>query len=224
MLEVIGLTPDDARAASDGGADRLELVGTMAEGGLSPTPGLVERVVAASAVPVRVMLRVRGGFAAGPDEVPELVSLAAAFADAGASGLVFGFLDEAGRPDRPVLDALVAATELPWTFHRALDRAADPDAALAEVVTLPRLDQVLTAGSDAGVPDGLPRLLGWAGRGVVMAGGGLAPEHVPALAAAGIDAFHIGGAARPERSFSSTIEPELVAAWRTLLDEVLPGH
>lgn len=231
MLEVIALTPDDARAASDGGADRLELVGTMADDGLSPTPAVVSRVRAASAVPMRVMLRLRAGFVTDAREVARLVTLARAFVDAGADGLVLGFLDANGGLNRPMMDALLEATDLPWTFHRAIDHAADADGVWEQLSALPRLDQVLTAGSDAGVPSGRSRLLGWA-RGehaasgldratLIMAGGGLEPEHVPVLAGAGITAFHIGGAARPARSFEATVDDRLVATWRGAVDAAL---
>lgn len=226
MLEVIALTPDDARAASDGGADRCELVGTMADDGLSPTPALVEQVCRASAIPVRVMLRLSAGFRTEPGEVVRLTALAQQFADAGADGLVLGFLDENGRLDEPVVRELVAATDLPWTLHRAIDHAPDPDAIWAQLTSLPRLDQVLTAGSDAGVPVGLTRLTGWARgepaasgpvkAGLIMAGGGLEPAHVPTLARAGVAAFHIGSAARPDRSFARTVDPGRVATWRSL--------
>ena len=113
MLEVIALTPDDARAASDGGADRLELIGTMADDGLSPAPAVVERVVAASAVPVRVMVRSRAGFRIDPAEPLRLAGLAHAFADAGAAGLVLGFLDDHGRLDLAAVSTVVEAIDLP---------------------------------------------------------------------------------------------------------------
>ncbi|HEY5278062.1 MAG TPA: copper homeostasis protein CutC, partial [Coriobacteriia bacterium] len=48
--------------------------------------------------------------------------------------------------------------------------------------------------------------------------GGLAPEHVPWLAQAGIRAFHIGAPARPQRSYKSYVDPGLVRSWRRLID------
>ena len=52
-----------------------------------------------------------------------------------------------------------------------------------------------------------------------MAGGGLAPEHVPWLIRAGVRAFHIGSPARPGRSFKAYVDAELVASWRDLIDD-----
>lgn len=221
MLEVIALTPDDARAASDGGADRLELVGTMADDGLSPSPSVVERVCAASSVPVRVMVRLTAGFAVG-DDLGRLVALARSFASAGAAGLVFGFLDDSGRLDLPSLRALADATDLPWTLHRSVDHLVEPGSFWAEVGVFPGLDQVLTAGSPLGVADGLLRLVGWAhaepgASGRLMAGGGLQPAHVPVLREAGLRAFHIGSAVRPGRSFAAPVDAGLVAEWARLV-------
>ncbi len=50
-----------------------------------------------------------------------------------------------------------------------------------------------------------------------MAGGGLTLTHVPTLRTAGIDAFHIGGAARPE-GWRGPVSAEAVRRWRTALD------
>ncbi|MGH3239722.1 MAG: copper homeostasis protein CutC, partial [Spirillospora sp.] len=57
LLEIIALTADDARAAQDGGADRLEVVADMAADGLTPDPELVAAVRRATTLPIRVMLR-----------------------------------------------------------------------------------------------------------------------------------------------------------------------
>ncbi len=88
---------------------------------------------------------------------------------------------------------------------------------------LPRLDQVLTAGSARGLEHGLEDVLARARAdawqaGVIMAGGGLHPDHVPWLARAGVRAFHIGGPARPLGSYKAYVDPELVGSWRRLID------
>ena len=53
---------------------------------------------------------------------------------------------------------------------------------------------------------------------VIMAGGGLHPDHVPWLARAGVRAFHIGKAARPGGSFKAYVDEALVRSWRSLVD------
>ena len=47
LLEVIAMHEADARRAEEGGADRVELLGSLDDGGMSPEPALVEKVRAA---------------------------------------------------------------------------------------------------------------------------------------------------------------------------------
>ncbi len=57
LLEVIATTVADARAAERRGADRIELISAMGEGGLTPSLGLIETVTEAVAIPVNVVVR-----------------------------------------------------------------------------------------------------------------------------------------------------------------------
>jgi copper homeostasis protein len=50
-------------------------------------------------------------------------------------------------------------------------------------------------------------------------GGGLRLDHVPTLLKAGVDGFHIGGAARPE-GWEAPVSADAVARWRAALDAV----
>lgn len=85
---------------------------------------------------------------------------------------------------------------------------------------------MLTAGSARDVEHGLNDLLArakgdpWAAS-VIVAGGGLHPDHVPWLARAGVRAFHIGSPARPGGSYKAYVDPDLVRSWRTLIDDEL---
>lgn len=203
VLEVIALDAEDAVAAQAGGADRLELVTDMAADGLTPSCATFAAIRAAVDIPLRVMLRVADGFAAGDVEI--LVRKARELRAEGADEFVLGFLDSDGNPDLVAVERLVAVLDgCRWTFHRAIDRAADRDALRKALADLPGLDTYLTAGAAAGVDAGIPTLVAEAGRRGepgyeprILVGGGLRLEHLPALLDAGIDAVHIGGAARP---------------------------
>ncbi|MHA6510951.1 copper homeostasis protein CutC [Tessaracoccus sp. Z1128] len=224
LLEVIALHAADAERAEAGGADRIELVGTMDDDGLSPEPRTVEKVRRATSIQIRPMVRLRAGFGTDGGEATRLTGLIAAYLDAGADGVVLGFLNGLNRIDTEVVTALVDGGTFPWTFHRAVDHCLDPDRAWADLRTLPRLDQVLTAGSARGVEHGLDDLLRRArtdaeAARLIMAGGGLSAEHVPWLVRAGVRAFHIGSPARPGGSFKAYVDSELVASWRDLIDD-----
>ncbi|WP_031081478.1 copper homeostasis protein CutC, partial [Streptomyces sp. NRRL WC-3549] len=203
LLEVIALDAEDAVAAQAGGADRLEVVTDMAADGLTPSPKTVAEIRSAVDIPMRVMLRVAGGFAAGDVEV--LVGKAREMRAEGAEEFVLGFLDQDGHADLVAVERLVAELNgCRWTFHRAIDRAVDRDVLRKHLADLPGLDTYLTAGAPTGVDDGIPTLLAEAARAGqpgyearILVGGGLRLDHLPRLKAAGVDAFHIGGAARP---------------------------
>ncbi|MET9852454.1 copper homeostasis protein CutC [Streptomyces sp. NPDC006450] len=225
LLEVIALDVEDAVAAQAGGADRLELVTDMAADGLTPSRETFAAIRAAVDIRLRVMLRKADGFSAGSaQDVDRLVEGARALRAEGAEEFVLGFLNPDGSPDLTAVEAVVAELGgCGWTFHRAIDRAADRDQLRKAVADLPGLDTYLTAGAAGGVDEGLPVLLAEAAKAGapgyeprILVGGGLALSHLPVLRAAGIDAFHIGGAARPD-GWDRPVSPSAVTAWRAAL-------
>lgn len=236
LLEVIALHGADAERAEAGGADRIELVGTMANDGLAPEPAVVGQVRRATSLPIRVMLRLREGFSTDGGEVVRLQGLLSAYRSVGADGVVLGFLNAHTEIDaQVVLEVVGSEPDFGWTFHRAVDSCFNTDKAWRVLRQLPGLDQVLTAGSARGVSEGLDDLVARArtdefARSVIMAGGGLLPEHVPWLARAGVRSFHIGSSARPLGSWKAYVDADLVGTWRRLIDDAVqrsgpdPGH
>lgn len=218
LLEVIALDVRDAVAAEQGGADRLEVVADMSADGLTPDPETVAAIAAECPLPQMVMLRTEANFTAGTlDRLRESVK---ELAEAGAAGFVFGFLDAEGVVDLAATEALIhGVSPLPWTFHRAVDHAADVQASWRAVRLLPNLATVLTSGAPSGVADGLPVLKARAEMGdasLILAGGGLTPSLVPTLLDYGIRAFHVGKAVRG--SWYDPISPQLVRRWRAVVD------
>ena len=224
LLEVIALHADDARRAEEGGADRVELLGTMDHEGLSPEPRMVAKARWATSIQIRPMVRLREGFRTDGGELTRLKGLISAYQAEGADGVVFGFLNGHAGVDLEVCGELLETGEWPWTFHRAIDHCLQSDDAWADLLALPRLDQVLTAGSVRGVEHGLDDLLRRARSdpriaALTMAGGGLQPEHVPWLVRSGVRAFHIGSPARPGGSYKAWVDSDLVRTWRDLIDD-----
>ncbi|HEY6687825.1 MAG TPA: copper homeostasis protein CutC [Propionibacteriaceae bacterium] len=223
LLEVLVLHPADAERAEAGGAQRLEVASSLADG-MSPEPALVGQVRRATSLPIRVVLRLRPGYGTDGAEVARLKGLLSNYRAVGADGVVLGFLNACTEVDTSVVAEIVSEhTDLRWTFHRAVDACISSNRAWRDLRGLPGLDQVLTAGSARGVSEGLDDLVARArgdefARAVIMAGGGLLPEHVPWLVRAGIRAFHIGAAARPLGSLKAYVDPGLVRTWRTLID------
>ncbi len=219
MLEVIALDARDARAAEEGGADRIEVVTDMSADGLTPDPAVLTGIRKATSLPLRVMLRANAGFRTDEAELADLKRQAEGLIMAGADGFVFGFLDPMDWIDIEAAREL-AELLLPWTFHRAVDHAEDQPGAWETVRELPGLDQILTSGDPRGVGEGLRVLLDRADDGdakLIMAGGGLRPEHVPILASAGVTAFHVGSAVRVDGSWDKPVDAALVREWVDLV-------
>jgi copper homeostasis protein len=235
LLEVVVTHAPDAVRAEAGGADRVSLVGdplpgTEREtGALSPAPALVEQVRAATSLPVRPLLRLREGYGTDGGEVAHLHGLLSSYRSAGADGVVLGFLNALTEIDLEVVKELVgpetsgAGEALRWTFSRAVDSCISTDRAWRALPYLPGLDAVATAGSARGVTEGLDELVARAeadpaARQVIMAAGGLSPEHVPWLARAGVGMFQVSTQVRPLGSWKAYVDADLVGTWRALLD------
>jgi copper homeostasis protein len=222
-LEVIATSVEDAMAAAQGGADRLEVTWALEADGLTPPVAMVAEMRERVDLPLRVMLRSNAGFTTDARELADLCRDAEALRAVGAAAFVFGFLTPSGELDLPAMTALIAASApCPWTLHRAIDHAADARAVWDAAQKLPRLDIVLSGGG----PDGLPATLGtlcarahWQTSGVRwLAGGGLLPEHIPPLRAAGITQFHAGRFARHGQDWDQPVDEAAVRQLRCALD------
>ena len=185
LIEAFVNSERSARAAEQAGADRLELCGP-GEGGLTPSPALLEAVMATARVPVHVMIRPReGGFVYSAAELSLMREGIVAAKAAGATGVVFGVLGADGVLDAAEMGELVAlARPLRVGCHRAFDRTPDPDAALDTLLEL-GVDLVLTSGHAPTALDGAATLARHveraAGRIVILAGGTVRTENVHAL-------------------------------------------
>ena len=188
-----------AIAAERAGARRIELCAALAEGGTTPSIGMIAAVLARVAIPVVVMVRPRGGdFLYDDDELEAMRRDIAHAIDAGAEGVAVGVLRRDGTVDREMLATLVrAASPGIVTFHRAFDMCRDLPETLESLVD-GGVTRVLTSGAAPKAIDGLSTIAALArqaaGRIEVMAGGGVRPADIAPLARAGVREVHVGGA------------------------------
>jgi copper homeostasis protein len=197
LVEACVDTLDGALAAARAGASRLELCAALADGGTTPSAGLIEAVCGAVGIPVMVLVRARGGdfvySAAELDVMRRDVAHALAL---GAAGVVIGALSPDGAVDAATTAALVdAAGDAPVTFHRAVDFTRDPVAAVRNVAEL-GIGTVLTSGGARTALEGAPVIARMAAAGgtalTVMAGGGINEGNVAqVLAGTRVRAIHV---------------------------------
>ncbi|WP_434617551.1 copper homeostasis protein CutC [Arthrobacter sp. A5] len=198
-LEIAVQDAAGARAAAAGGASRVELCTALRMGGLTPSDGIVEAVLAATggaAGFVQALVRSRGGgYVYDADEVDTMCREIRHLKAAGAHGVVVGALTAERTIDLPALEQWVEAADgLPVTFHRALDACADP---VGQLARLPGsgVSRVLTSGGAVRSIDGLAVLDAMVRQrpaGVeIMAGGGVRIQDIGALVRVGVDAVHL---------------------------------
>ncbi|MBN3847744.1 copper homeostasis protein CutC [Paraburkholderia sp. Ac-20342] len=228
LLEVIATTVADARVAARAGADRLELVTAMGDGGLTPSVGLIEAVVDAVAIPVNVIVRPHSrSFVYDADDYAVMLRDIRAVKAAGANGIVIGMLDAAGAIDREGLArACEAADGLDVTFHRAFDEARDLREALDVLLCVEAVKNVLTSGGKPSVLQAqavIRELVRQADSSpcTVLAGAGLTLEAVADfVSATHVEAVHFGSGVRVNGHGLAPVEAAKVAQARALLDAV----
>lgn len=187
LVEAAVETVRSAVAAQQGGAGRIELCASLNDGGITPSVGLMEAVLAQVTIPCFAMIRPRpGGFDYDATELAIMRRDIEIARDLGVDGLVFGVLDAEQRINGTAMRTLLAAAgEMPVTFHRAFDRTPDLFASLEVLIDL-GVARVLTSGGAQSAlvgADMLARIVQHsAGRIHILAGGGVRETNAAEIA------------------------------------------
>ncbi|TKC89380.1 copper homeostasis protein CutC [Trinickia terrae] len=230
LLEVIATTAADAKAAERAGADRLELVTAMGEGGLTPSVGLIEAVVGAVTIPVNVIVRPHSrSFVFDADDFAAMARDVRAAAMAGANGVVTGMLTASGEIDREGLRRLsdiASEAGVAVTFHRAFDETRDLAEAFDVLLGFDAVTTVLTSGGKPSALDARETVAELVRRSrgtrcTVLAGAGLTIGAVAGFVRdTGVDAVHFGSGVRIGGSGLGAVDEARVVQVRAALDAV----
>lgn len=156
ILEVCVDSYASAVAAIAGGADRLELCSALSVGGLTPSAALLRQIRKGSDIPIRCLMRPRGGdFFYTPEEIQQMAMEMTALRDAGADGFVIGCLTADGELDGNAMEPLLKeASGLGLTLHRCIDVSRDLEETYRQAALL-GFDTVLTSGGGGKCLDGM---------------------------------------------------------------------
>jgi copper homeostasis protein len=146
-------------AAQLGGADRIELCDNLAEGGTTPSYGMLLKCKKTLQIPFFPIIRPRGGdFVFSEDEFEIMKEDVIACKDLGCKGIVIGILRKDGSIDTERCAQLIdLAKGLEITFHRAFDRCNDLKKGLEDIIGL-GCHRVLTSGGKEYAFEGLELL------------------------------------------------------------------
>ncbi|RSK48901.1 copper homeostasis protein CutC [Hymenobacter rigui] len=196
LLEICAGSVQSAVAAQAGGANRIELCQSLEQGGVTPSYGTIQRVLALLTIPVFVLIRPRpGNFVYDAEEMAIMEADIRQCRALGCAGVVLGALDKTGRVDLATCRQLVeAAGNMSVTFHRAFDVCLDQHQALEDAIVL-GCHRVLTSGGQLTAPQGQEQLAALVqqagGRIQIMPGSGVTPTTIQDLArCTGAQEFH----------------------------------
>jgi len=137
-----------ALKAEKNGADRIELCAHLQLDGLTPSKELIIEAKQKLKLPVRVMIRPRGGDFVYSEEELETMKASIEFCKTiGVEGVVFGILERDNRLNLKEIEKLANfAKPLKVVVHKAIDKTPNPLEALRKLAYIEGITTVLTSG------------------------------------------------------------------------------
>lgn len=139
---------EHALKAESKGANRIELCSNLELDGLTPSKELIEEANRQLKIPLRIMIRPRGGnFIYSASEIKEMIASINFCKEVGVDGVIFGLLTFNKKLDLERIRLLTnIAAPLKVGIHKALDHTFDPLENLRELIKIPGITSVLTSG------------------------------------------------------------------------------
>ncbi len=200
IVEVCAFSLESCLAAEKGGAKRIELCGSMYEGGTTPSAGLIQLAKQRVNIEIHAMIRPRGGdFCYSDNEIAVMQADIRIAKKLGCEGIVLGILQKDGQVNIAQTKVLVALAEpMQVTFHRAIDMTPDYLEALEDIIES-GCDRILTSGQKNTAMEGIENIKKLAkqanGRIEIMAGSGVNAANAQMLIHTGVNALHLTGKA-----------------------------
>ncbi|MDY8134517.1 copper homeostasis protein CutC [Aquimarina sp. 2201CG5-10] len=222
ILEICANSYQSALNAQKAGANRIELCSELAVGGITPSHGLIEKVVQELSIPVYVLIRPRSGdFTYSSEEFDIMKRDIEYCKKIGCSGIVSGVLQSNSTIDVQRTEELIKISRpLPFTFHRAFDWVVTPENALEELISI-NADRILTSGQQSSALQGadmLRKLLKQSNSRIqIMPGGGINRENVLVFKENGFTEIHFSAASLKEKN----VRPKISMNSKKLLSDTL---
>lgn len=195
ILEICANSFESALAAQQAGGDRIELCSELSVGGLTPSFGLLEKVLVELTIPVHVLIRPRSGnFTYSEAELDVMLRDIETCKELGCDGIVSGALTSAFEIDLEVTKLLRAASgHMEFTFHRAFDWVNNPEEALGQLINL-NVTRLLSSGQNPSAIEGIKLLKELQnsafGKIQLMPGGGIDVTNCLSFKEAGFEMLH----------------------------------
>ena len=206
MIEIIGTTIEDVKRIQESGADRIELVSGLSEGGLTPSYSLIKRAVQSVKIPVNVMIRPHSrSFIYTEEEIQLMVEDIMIAKELNANGVVFGVLNKYNEICIPSLEKLLKACDgIDVTFHKAIDELDDQVHGMEVLAAYEQIKNVLTSGGKGNILKNIPVIKNMVEKAKhinVIVGGGLNFENIKeVMEVTKAPQYHFGTVVRNDKS------------------------
>jgi len=156
ILEACVETLEQCIAAEKRGVGRLELCDRLDLDGTTPAESLIRAVLGSVKIPVRVIIRPRGGdFICTADEIEQMRQSILLCKALGVDGVVFGILDAQNELDiAAMLPLIELAKPLNVVIHKAIDLTPDLFASMKMLQQIPGVNAILTSGKSVTALEG----------------------------------------------------------------------
>lgn len=181
LIEICANSYQSAINAEKSGAQRIELCSELAIGGITPSFGLLKKVMTDLTIPVHVLIRPRSGDFTFSDAEFEIIKENIFLCkELGVAGIVSGALHKDNTVDIERTEELVKISKpMNFTFHRAFDWAKNPEEAIKKLEEI-GVERILTSGQETSAEKGIQNLINWNNNSniMIMPGGGISPENI----------------------------------------------
>lgn len=143
---------EQALKAQTLGADRVELCARLDLDGITPDKETIEKAFTHLQIPIRVMVRPRGGdFHYSPNEMNQMLETISFCRNLGVEGVVFGNLNDKQEIDIDQTTKLATeAGHLKTVFHRAIETTAHLANSVELLKAETMVDAILVSGTGGG--------------------------------------------------------------------------
>lgn len=227
IIEVITQNIEDTQQAFEFGADRVELVSAMAEGGLTPSYGTLASVLPSTKQPVQVMVRPHGfGFIYYESDRKTIQEDIKVIQELGGNRIVFGCLTPEGTIDERLLATVIEQyPELDITFHRAFDQVISQTESYKVLLKYKaNVKRILTSGGKPKCSEAimelqqLVKLSSETAGPAIMPGSGLAQDNIQFIhEQVSATQYHFGSGVRINGQFNQGFDPSKLKRIRNLL-------
>lgn len=181
IVEICANSYQSAINAEKAGADRIELCVELAIGGITPSYGLLKKVMTNLTIPVHVLIRPRSGdFTFSYTEFEIMKENILLCKKLGVSGIVSGILHLDNTIDTERTQKLVTLSKpMNFTFHRAFDWVINPQEEIKQLEKI-GIQRILTSGQKTSASKGIETLNKWNNSTTItiMPGGGINAKNI----------------------------------------------